>query len=194
MFNSLLFSSAAQTEMKRWRVAGAGLSGLFIRYYNLRVLRGQGQRWLLFARYFMAGEIIDPRGVHLVHMEVLQREWPFVARNATQQINKGQTRTVRKGYKGRQEPTFPSFCRTVKSDLTGCRFVGRAVHVTTSWVSRAWAISETAVIVRSGWARRCQNNLPFSAHAPALCPSQAVIRYSGLIVEQTTRGSPAAQE
>lgn len=179
--------------MKRWRVAGAGLLGLFIRYYNLRIFRGQGQRGFLFARYFMARKIIDPRKVHLVHMEVLWRERPFVARDA-QPINKGKTRTVRKGYKWRKEPTFPFFCRSVKSDLTGCRFVGRAVHVTTSWVSRAWAISETAVIVRSGWARPCQNNLPFSVHAPALCPSQAVIRYSGLIVEQTTRGSPAAQE
>lgn len=56
MFNSLLFSFAAQTQMKRWRVAGADLSRVFIRYYNLRFLRGQGQRWLLFAPYFMAGE------------------------------------------------------------------------------------------------------------------------------------------
>lgn len=56
MFNSLLFSFAAQTQMKRWRVAGADLLRVFIRYYNLRFLRGQGQRWLLFAPYFMAGE------------------------------------------------------------------------------------------------------------------------------------------
>lgn len=42
-------------------------------------------------------------------MEALRREWPFVARDAAQPINKGQTRTVRKGYKGRQEPTFPFF-------------------------------------------------------------------------------------
>lgn len=118
MFNSLLFSLAAQTEMKRWRVAGAGLSGLFIRYYNLRFLRGQGQRWLLFARYFMARKIIDPRGVHLVHMEVFRRERPFVARDAAQPINKGQTRTVRTGCKGRQEPTFPFFLpnREIRSD------------------------------------------------------------------------------
>lgn len=45
----------------------------FIRYYNLSFLQGQGQRWLLFAPYFMARKIIDPRRVHLVHMEVLCR-------------------------------------------------------------------------------------------------------------------------
>lgn len=45
----------------------------FIRYYNLSFLQGQGQRWLLFAPYFMARKIIDPHRVHLVHMEVLFR-------------------------------------------------------------------------------------------------------------------------
>ena len=45
----------------------------FIRYYNLSFLQGQGQRWLLFAPYFMARKIINPHRVHLVHMEVLFR-------------------------------------------------------------------------------------------------------------------------
>lgn len=45
----------------------------FIRYYNLSFLQGQGQRWLLFAPYFMARKIFDPRRLHLVHMEVLCR-------------------------------------------------------------------------------------------------------------------------
>lgn len=45
----------------------------FIRYYSLSFLQGRGQRWLLFAPYFMARKIINPCRVHLVHMEVFFR-------------------------------------------------------------------------------------------------------------------------
>lgn len=123
MFNSLLFSSAAQTEMKRWRVAEAGLSGLFIRHYNLRFLRGRGQRWLLFAPYFMGREDNRP-----TQSPSVSHGRSCLACEAAQPRNEGQTRIVRnKVTRGDRKQPFPFFfCPTVKSDLTVCRFVGRA--------------------------------------------------------------------
>lgn len=67
----------------------------FIRYYNISFLQGQGQRWLLFAPYFMARKIIDPRWVHLVHMEVLFRNGLRSTQCSTA-CARGKRRTVRK--------------------------------------------------------------------------------------------------
>lgn len=127
--------------MKRWRVAGADLSRVFIWYYNLRILQGQGQRWLLFAPYFMARKIIDPRRVHLVHMEVLCRNG-LCSTQCSTAVKWEPNKNCEKGSKERQELTSTFFFFLWNDEIRasflywaqGCRLC----HVTISWVSRPW--------------------------------------------------------
>lgn len=159
-----------------WRV--------FIRYCNLRLLQGRGQRWLLFTPHFMARKIIDPHKVHLVHMEV---GTAFVARDAVQPL----IRTVRT-----EAGLMFSFSFWRRWNWNFDVFIWFRLKYT-MWQSHA--LSDPGY----QWVC-CLGTLSLSVIMPvqppplpsrtALCPSQAVIRYSGPIVEQTTRGSPAAQE
>lgn len=65
----LFFICGANVDEKvvRGRSTTVWKGFFFIRYCNLRLLQGRGQRWLLFTPFFMARKIIDtqsPPGSH----------------------------------------------------------------------------------------------------------------------------------
>lgn len=111
---------SADTDEKVASGRSRPLWRVFIRYYNLRFLQGQGQRWLLFAPYFMARKIIDPLRVHLVHKEVLCRTGL-----CSTQCNTAAKREPNKEYKkGKTGINLNFFSKTIKSELhfsTGLR-------------------------------------------------------------------------
>lgn len=79
----LSFICGANADEKVVSGRSATLWRVFIRYCNVRLLQGRGQRWLLFTPYFMARKIIDPPKVHLVHMEA---GLAFATRDAAQPL------------------------------------------------------------------------------------------------------------
>ena len=129
----------------------------FIRYYNLSFLQGQGQRWLLFAPYFMARKIFDPRRLHLVHMEVLFENC-FCGTQCSTACIAPKWEVNKDCVKGDDDRVL---FYTKKLQFQHCNQmkpaqwfqIWRVQHVTSLWVSfRAPAISEPVVFVQSCWA------------------------------------------
>lgn len=118
----------------------------FIRYYNLSFLQGRGQRWLLFAPYFMARKIIDPNRVHLVHMEVLCRNGLCSTRCSAALNGRKSTKKERK---------FNHFVTKWNQRFISLSAVGSGLQTATCdnlMSGQAATISESVVFVQSCWA------------------------------------------
>jgi len=137
MFNSPLFlMCGADLDEKVTSGKSRTLWRGFIRYDNLSFLQGKGQRWLLFAPYFMARKIIDPCRVHLVHMEVTCLGMGFCSTQCSTSA-KQEAKRKQWGKKCFVESNFDFSIVTIWSQsLISLSLVSSGLqHVTLSWVS-----------------------------------------------------------